>query len=120
MLKSGTCHFCGQTALVEVPDDMEDQDRIDYEAMLQCNCDTAKKVQLEELNKERAMDNIDGLFKDCPKIADYLKLGVQLITSGELENLSIRSEEIGGSVKKKASGRIQVTRTKSEKWSIET
>ena len=120
MLKNGTCHFCGQTSLVEVPDDMEDQEKIDYQAMLQCNCDTAKKVQLEELNKERAMDNIDGLFKDCPKISEYLKTGVRLITSGDLEALSIKTEELGGSVRKKASGRIQVTRTKSEKWSIET
>lgn len=119
MTAKGVCRFCGQIGFVEVPDDTE-QEKIDWQVMLQCNCDSAKKIQLEELNKERALANIDGLYKDCPKIAEFLKLAVDLMVLGELETISFKTGNIGGKVVKKSSGSIKVERTKSEKWSIET
>ncbi len=101
--KTGTCRFCGQTKIIEVPDSMP-QNEVDEEATLECKCPDAKvykekkeKEEQIEMAKTSAKGTTFELFhEEFPEIEDVLNYAMDALTAKKFKKLSITT---GGKTK---------------------
>ena len=125
--KRGTCRFCGQQKLIEVPDMME-QAEIDEEVTLECRCVEAKAYQEKKEGEERieaqklsAKGTIYELFhEDFPEIETILNDCIQLLVSHKAKKVAINTGTKVAAAISISKGTIKVERIEKSVYSRET
>lgn len=101
--RTGTCRFCMQTKLIEVPDDMS-QEEIDEEVTMECRCkdgeayrDEQEKIEMIRQAKLSAQGTTFELFhEEFPEIEEVLNYVMDDLTSGAYKKVTITT---GGKTK---------------------
>ena len=97
---TGTCNFCGQTKLIELPDDTPEAIRTEeaiMEATLHCNCREGSDWRASRWVIEKCSDNIEMMFRDnMPEIADLLQEGKSIVYNGLVKRITCVTPDGGG------------------------
>jgi len=118
MKQTGVCKYCGQTYLVETDEELT-QAEIDYRAMMQCECEEAKRAKIVERSRTSAQDNIEVLFEELPETQEILKRAVDLIAAGGIRAVTVDTgTPVKAKVSMKSNGLIRVDRMETKKFSI--
>lgn len=96
--KRGTCRFCGQMKMVEVPEGLT-QEEIDEEVTLDCKCDEAKAYQEKKENEERleaqqlsAKGATFELFHEgFPEVENILNECIPLLVTKKAKKITINT-----------------------------
>lgn len=103
---TGKCKFCGQTAVLEVPDKYG-QTLIDEEATKRCKCDEAVAAVRIENDITYATADIKKFFEDKDGLETFKKLlldAVRPIAQGDIEKISMTRGEYSVAMKKAKEG----------------
>lgn len=125
--KTGICRFCGQTKLVEVPDDFT-QEEVDEEIALTCRCPESKAYQEKkqkeeqiEMAKTSAKGTTFELFhEEFPEIEEILNSVMDALVAKKFKKLTITT---GGKTKASitfAKDTIKVEREDKSTYTRET
>lgn len=120
MIRTGMCKFCGQVHAVDVEDGRGEplQSDLDYQAMLLCDCETAKHAKLVEKSRVNAHTNIDALFGEFEEVKDMLKMAADLIAKDEITGVTVTTDsKVTATVKAASAGQIKVERKETKKVS---
>ncbi len=89
--KEGTCKYCGQIKLMNIPETFNQED-IDDEATRACDCAEARAYTKREENIAGAESGIRDLFKDLEELNDVKKLmldAVRPVAESKISKISI-------------------------------
>ena len=90
--KTGTCKYCRQYKVVQVPKDKEyTQEELDDIATAECDCDGAEEEAKVRGKIKAAMDSIDRILVKRQKkdIAPVMQSAVELMARGKIKKVSI-------------------------------
>ena len=109
----GACRFCGQIAMVNMPDSAE-QDEIDEEVTLICGCKDAITYQFRKHFRETAEAYIEQLI-ESDDIKAVLKTLAGFISEGIIKGGVVSRDEYKYSISCGKSGpKVSVTQTHKE------
>lgn len=120
-LETGTCKYCKQAKVIEVPDSMElSQAEIDIEVTEQCNCPSACHERKKQAKIARANAKIQEIIPQettaGTRIREVLMLAAVMIAECDIENMSIKCGSSQVRIKETANGGIKIEKktTKTE------
>lgn len=96
----GACVFCGQTRMVKVPDDAE-ENMENREATMQCDCDEAKAYQEKETNINVAQHFIDNDLTAPDGVKAVLKKLSEMVGHEQIDQGVVRLDGTTYTVKQK-------------------
>lgn len=114
----GECRFCHQLYSFEIVGDPTSNEAVrilNRRAMEVCDCEEAKVWRVREARREKALENIDKMFRrDFPETADILAVSVDAIMYGRIDKINL---DTGYGVKAKMrldkDGNVVVERSQS-------
>lgn len=121
------CRFCGQFALVEVPDSFTDEE-IGEEVALQCKCKPAKEYQEKkekeeqlEMAKTSAKGTTFELFHEShPDVEELLNAAINPVADGKIKSVTIKTGGKTTATIKKSKDTIVVQREDKSTYTRET
>lgn len=123
--ETGTCRFCGQVVVVDVPMHAG-PDEIDEMASRMCNCDSAQAYEESIQRIQRAQSKVDTLYgvrATHPVSQSAVGLMYAIIETVEKGSIKAVSMNIDGSTKckitKTGKGTIKVERTDTVTQTLE-
>lgn len=118
-VQTGYCRFCGQAIAIESSKELTDEQLVE-EASFRCTCPEAQSKRKQEESKRIGKDAVEALFGDMREIAEYLRDGVELLTSGYIGSITVDTGSgTQAKLKVTAKGTVRVTRIEKEKREIE-
>lgn len=93
----GTCHFCGQTRMVRVEENLtqtEEMKQADYEASIQCTCENSKPWAEMETNINYAQRYITNQLKATVEVKSILNEAVSIIGHGYADKITVQHGEV--------------------------
>lgn len=118
-IQTGACIYCGQVRQFETSG-LCTAERLDEMATERCHCMEAQEERREREAKERAEANIDTLFREAPRMAEYLKHSVPLIQERCIDSVSVKSGKTKASVAMMSDGKIKVTKDVKNKAELKS
>ncbi len=119
---TGTCNFCGQTRMVDLPDNTAEEVLMEeacHQASLECNCKAGSDWRAAQLIIEKCSDNIEMLFREQhPDIADILQEAKWIIYAGEVKRLTCITPEGGVASMYKKGGSIEIRYTEKKETTL--
>lgn len=119
--ETGTCKYCKQIRVIEVPDDMlVEQKDLDISATDNCDCPSASWERKRQEKLMLANNKIQELVpfdtEPARNLREVLMLTANMLTKGEIENLSIKNGSSKISMKTTSTGGIKIEKktTKTE------
>lgn len=85
----GTCIFCGQTRMVKVPLDA-DENEINKEASMRCSCEGAQKYQEVETNINVAKQFIEKELTAPDAVKEVLKILSDMVGRDQIDKAVIK------------------------------
>lgn len=96
----GACVFCGQTRMVKVPEEAEENVG-NREATMQCNCDEAKAYQEKVTNINVAQHFIDNELIAPDRVKEVLKELSEMVGHEQIDQAVIKLDGTTYTVKEK-------------------
>ncbi len=119
---TGTCNFCGQTKLIELPDDTPEAIRTEeaiMEATLHCNCREGSDWRASRWVIEKCSDNIEMMFRDnMPEIADLLQEGKSIVYNGLVKRITCTTPDGGVAAMYKKGGSVELKYTEKKETTM--
>lgn len=110
--KTGSCSFCGQTKIIQVPEEWE-QGQINEAVTCECECEQAQAYAKAKERKDKAKKRVNELFGS----------GAEKPVAEDVVNLLIATVDVGHGVKAKVSKMakesIKVERSENKKTTYE-
>lgn len=115
----GACKFCGQMAVLQVPETWDDEMINEYATEL-CKCSDAQVYTSRKQRLEKAEEIIDRTFtKPKMMISDQaigtLKRASACIIAHEFESIQLRDGEVTATIAKGSDGKIVISGSYKEK-----
>jgi biotin synthase-like enzyme len=116
---TGFCKYCGQAIAIETEKEL-DQEALDNEASMKCECEAAKVMKKREENRRIGLESVRCLFEDMPDLAEFLQDGVNIIAENRADSISVDTGMgVQGKLKATKKGTVRVTRIEKEKREME-
>lgn len=123
--KTGSCSFCGQTKIIQVPEEWE-QGQINEAVTCECECEQAQAYAKAKERKDKAKKRINELFgsgAEKPVAEDVVNLliaTVDAIEDKHMKGITVDVEHgIKAKVSKMAKESIKVERSENKKTTYE-
>ena len=88
---TGTCKYCGQSAMVKVPADWDQEQINDHVSENVCMCEEGAEPRYIKKTTEAAQDGLDILFakEENDKAKDLLKAAIPLLIDADIDSIGI-------------------------------
>lgn len=111
--KTGTCQFCGQMQMMDVPEGWAQED-VDAYIVEHCECKEAQAYTKLKKREEALDKSIETTFREGggtflpDETRDLLKEAARLIMTGDLEQIQAKFEGVTGTICEGKDGVIKV------------
>ena len=116
--KTGSCSFCGQTKIIQVPEEWE-QGQINEAVTCECECEQAQAYAKAKERKDKAKKKVNELF-GAEDVVNLLIATVDAIEDKHMKGITV---DVGHGVKAKVSKMakesIKVERSENKKTTYE-
>lgn len=123
--KTGSCSFCGQTKIIQVPEEWE-QGQINEAVTCECECEQAQAYAKAKERKDKAKKRVNELFgsgAEKPVAEDVVNLLIATVDAIEDKHMKGITVDVGHGVKAKVSKMakesIKVERSENKKTTYE-
>lgn len=123
--KTGSCSFCGQTKIIQVPEEWE-QGQINEAVTCECECEQAQAYAKAKERKDKAKKRVNELFgggAEKPVAEDAVNLLIATVDAIEDKHMKGITVDVGHGVKAKVSKMakesIKVERSENKKTTYE-
>ena len=88
---TGTCKYCGQSAMVKVPADWDQEQINEHVSENVCMCKEGAEPRYIKKTTEAAQDGLDILFakEENDKAKDFLKAAIPLLIDADIDSIGI-------------------------------
>ena len=88
---TGTCKYCGQSAMVKVPADWDQEQINEHVSENVCMCEEGAEPRSIKKTTEAAQDGLDILFakEENDKAKDFLKAAIPLLIDADIDSIGI-------------------------------
>ena len=124
--KTGSCSFCGQTKIIQVPEEWE-QGQINEAVTCECECEQAQAYAKAKERKDKAKKRVNELFgsgAEKPVAEDVVNLLIATVDEIEDKHMKGITVDVGHGVKAKVSKMakesIKVERSENKKTTYVT
>ena len=103
--KTGSCSFCGQTKIIQVPEEWE-QGQINEAVTCECECEQAQAYAKAKERKDKAKKRVNELFgggAEKPVAEDVVNLLIATVDAIEDKHMKGITVDVGHGVKAKVS-----------------
>lgn len=103
--KTGSCSFCGQTKIIQVPEEWE-QGQINEAVTCECECERAQAYAKAKERKDKAKKRVNELFgggAEKPVAEDVVNLLIATVDAIEDKHMKGITVDVGHGVKAKVS-----------------
>lgn len=122
--KTGSCSFCGQTKIIQVPKEWE-QGQINEAVTCECECEQAQAYAKAKERKDKAKKRVNELFgggAEKPVAEDVVNLLIATVDAIEDKHMKGITVDVGHDVKAKVSKMakesIKVERSENKKTKV--
>lgn len=91
--RGGTCRYCGQIKVLQVPETFTQED-VDDEVSKMCNCFEARVAQRKEESKAAAEAFMKDAFSDEEHMIEIMKMNFNAVIDDVVEKVSIVRQKI--------------------------
>ena len=106
--KTGSCSFCGQTKIIQVPEEWE-QGQINEAVTCECECEQAQAYAKAKERKDKAKKRVNELFgsgAEKPVAEDVVNLLIATVDAIEDKHMKGITVDVGHGVKAKVSKKV--------------
>ena len=88
---TGTCKYCGQSAMVKIPADWDQEQINEHVSENVCMCAEGAEPRYIKKTTEAAQDGLDILFakEENDKAKDFLKAAIPLLIDADIDSIGI-------------------------------